>query len=406
MLTLNIDRFLRNIIFLIFMLLPFSTSIEMGAVINFGVFLNYIFLPLFVVKIISVNKKHHISKLDTFILLIIVLLQAWIIFSLKWSTNFGAAFLRASYFSLGSLIFFLYLVTSSKQQFVTNLVKSVNIFSILLSIYFLSNFSFSVYEIGFAKTIVQRFVGGAMALPWGASNIISVVLICSLVTLSLSELFLNITVKKTTLLLISIAIILTLSRTGTAILVVLLGLLLLSRLSLMKSILVSLSFILIAPTAIIFSFVFLSKVDFFANRYSTSNFTSMNGRGEIWSHYLDKIGSDLFNLHGFYGALASNVYTPHNIFISFYYDTGIVGFLLLVLLICFLSVRVLLSSLKISLNKKPFTFLSILLTPLLMLLNLSFEDGIYVPATWYMFFTILVLLIHRNNNYENNKVSQ
>jgi O-antigen ligase len=387
--------------FLIFILLPFSTSVDTGAVINFGFLLHLILLPVCFLYVFVNKKNIKLNKDNALFLVVLLILIFWIFATLIWSGNLTASALRASYILSSSFIYLSFLAVINKKKYIETLIRCINIFVTILSLYFIINFLISVFDIGLAKTVTQRFVGGAMALPWGASNIISVVLLSGLITLFLAECIIKEKVSNMVIMLVSISVLLTLSRTGTLILILAILLISLSRTSVLKSIFINVLALIILPIITFISYLSLSSFDFFANRYSSSNFTSMNGRGEIWSHYIDLINKDPLGLHGFYGALVSNTYTPHNIFISFYYDTGIVGFLLLVLLVFLIGKSVLKSAFKLSFLKEPFKFLLILLLPLMLLLNLSFEDGIYVPATWYMFFSMVVLFQYSGLKNEN-----
>lgn len=391
---INTGKGIDYIYILIFIMLSFSTSIEFGAVINFGVVVNYIFLP-YMLLMLFVNIKfaiyHKIFLYEAVLLLIVLAFLCLVVFSVFISVNVGASALRASYVFLASLIFLLYFIKKDKRSFVFNLLNCSFLLLVFLSFYFIVNFTFSIIENGWATTISERYVGGTMSLPWGASNIISIALTACLGILCIAEILYDRRVRSITFVIYLTAVFLTFSRTGLMIGSMVVFYTLLSRLSLVRGLFFFSFFVIIFPVLVAFIFTYFSSVSLFSNRYSLENIGGMNGRLELWRDYLFKFIDEPFNFHGFYSALSYSEHTPHNIILSIAFDLGVIGVLLfssMLLLLFYLVLRV---ASKFYYKKNITKAVGVIFIPMLCFFNFMFEDGIYIPQTWYVFYVYILV---------------
>ncbi|PRA58951.1 hypothetical protein CQZ98_03685 [Pseudomonas sp. MYb115] len=159
-------------------LLGFSTSPEDGGVLSFGT-------PFFIIAILGFVPVifRYWTYMDwrffLFPLLHILLIVAMTVFAFSPFQSSVRAF-----FNVLGFVIYLGLVCSflSGRLSVDTLARVLICSGATLAVYFIVNFCFSSIELGVQQVILERYVGGAMSLPWGASNTIAQVLLLSAVS--------------------------------------------------------------------------------------------------------------------------------------------------------------------------------------------------------------------------------
>ena len=209
----------------------------------------------------------------------------------------------------------------------------------VMAVYFIVTFTLAVSQLGFANVVVQRYVGGVMSLPWGASNVVASALIYPVFfSVYLAQHAIGAKVWRVAVrvvgLLLCLAIGLTLSRgaaTATAI-----GALTLFGLLDVRSRLKFVGYIaLIAAALVAFDYWILSQQQLtealggaFLERIRGQDVGTLNTRTELWSEYLGFIRSAPIFGEGYYSSLFLHDMSPHNIVLSTLVERGVVGFLM------------------------------------------------------------------------------
>lgn len=314
------------------MLLPFSTSPESGGVVSFGLpFLAiYAFLSLLIML--------HSGRLD---------------FSL--AIGFGAFFLAAMWVSLpysshdlmpplvrlltnllGFTIFLSAFFFMGRAQYSLQMFeKIIAMCGATLAIYYCINLLLNIWVFGIGSVMVERYTGGQSSLPWGASNNISSVLLMCMVTA-------YICIKRdyrwqwvACMLIISVAIVFTMSRTG----IVLMGLFYASMLfagniGIKKTI----GFVFLLSIIVVGSFYYWDSQDpdslhlMVSNRVSGEGLSSGGGRFDIWRERLGLIDDHLFMPIGYYSSLYEYAsMSSHNYYLTVILEQGIIGIVATVL---------------------------------------------------------------------------
>lgn len=211
--------------------------------------------------------------------------------------------------------------------------------ALVLSLYFIVTFVLAVSNWGFGTVIVQRYVGGVMALPWGASNVVASTLIYPVffaLYLGQQAVFSRAwrAAFKGSALLLCLAIALTLSR--GAIIATASGALVLGSLLDFRSRLKFLgSIALIACTLVAFDYWIMSQQQLpeglgqaFLERLQGQEVGTLNTRTELWSEYVGLISMAPVFGEGYYSSMFLHDNGPHNIVLSTLAERGLLGFLM------------------------------------------------------------------------------
>lgn len=221
----------------------------------------------------------------------------------------------------------------------------------VMSAYFVITFLLAVREWGFATVIVQRYVGGVMALPWGASNVVASAL--------LFPLFMGLylarpnteggdsrLLRRGAVFVIFIAIAMTLSR--GAILATACGLVTLGFLMDFRSrarLVVTIALIIGALLAVDYGIVSPrlpsgGLVQAFLERVQDPDVATLNLRTIEWNEYLESIAKTPFLGSGYYSSLGLHDATSHNLIITTVAERGVIGLLLSAAIVMYAAAQV------------------------------------------------------------------
>jgi len=181
-LTIELPKYL---VFFVFgmILLAFSTSPEDGGVLSFGT-------PFFIASMLAfipVIRRFFASvdwRFFIFPALYIILILVMTVFSFS---PFQSS-VRAIFNVIGFVVY-LGLICSvlSRRLSVQMLARILICSGAMLALYFIINFLLRSMELGIEQVVLERYVGGAMSLPWGASNTVAQVLLLSAVSYLILE---------------------------------------------------------------------------------------------------------------------------------------------------------------------------------------------------------------------------
>jgi hypothetical protein len=305
----------------------------------------------------------------------------------------GASLIRAISGLIGYLIF-LYLISLSerKKNLLDDCLYIVTGSGVMLSLYYILNFSLQSVQSGFARVISERSVGGLASLPWGASNVISAVLFFSLATaLYLVDKSKKLGLSHFALTIILFGICLTLSRTG-----IVLSFMLFAFYFAQNNLFSKLPVLLVIGVLLSGSIYYWSIND--PNSFE-SVFTDRveveggNGRLDIWAEKLDFFTANYNNPIGYYSSLyIFDGVSAHNFFITTLIEQSFVGLLSLSFLFYpFFRAKAFLSNDRM-----------LLVGLFLGLVNLFFEDANsnqqYIFILW-LYMAIIYIVIQRQNIY-------
>lgn len=246
--------------------------------------------------------------------------------------DFKASSIRATTQVLGYLLFVVLLLRRDSAQKGAESYINMNLgqvglvlFGALLSLYYLANTYVQTSFSSLESLIYSRFIGGVNSLAWGASNIVASVL---LISFCAALLLFNATggSRKILVLLcvISAGILATLSRNAllcVMIIAVVYAVVLGSRKMLW---LTAVTFFIGGANEFLRRYNLLE--DIFESRTSDlSNVTSVGGRAEIWQHYLAALYERPLGFNGFYSSLSEFGFSPHNWFLTTYWELGAIG---------------------------------------------------------------------------------
>jgi hypothetical protein len=206
---------------------------------------------------------------------------------------------------------------------------SILTFGVILSLYYIINIIFKSIEFGFSSVISERFTGGLSSLPWGASNVVSAVLVFPVAVALARYDFCKKKVYILALSVVSIGMLATLSRAAMIILM----LYLISWILVKKKITFKFLLMLLFSSAIICSIFYiwaeLSSDSFnlmFSDRFDKVNIFSGNSRLDSWVEKLKFFFNNPFYPIGYYGSLTIfEGFTAHNYFITVLLEQSFVG---------------------------------------------------------------------------------
>lgn len=301
------------------LLLAFSSSPSDGAVITYAtpfLFLScLLFIPVFLNNLGSVDFKF----------LIWPILFVLAMFITSFSAVAPLPSLSRVFTNILGLFVFLGLISATMRQRVSvDSTARVLLFSGgVLALYFVLNMIFKSYLYGFQKVILERYVGGAMSLPWGASNTIAQVLLLSVA----SYLMIENKYKSDVLLLLIIctAIVLTFSRSVILLLICMIYIIIGAR-----------RFFLFAGGGLAFlaaySTFFRAGIKgyetFLSTRLSVANMQSGNGRVDTALEKLHYFLNHPFDPIGYYSSIYKFSLSAHNYWITTLVEQSVLGVLI------------------------------------------------------------------------------
>jgi hypothetical protein len=305
--------------------------------------------------------------------------------SLLFSPNLTPALFRFI-IQLGCMVLSLYIASLNrynealKKILLRNLYLAFIVSGFLLALYFMFNTINAINLYGLSILITERGVGMLLSLPWGASNMISSVL---LMPFFVCLAWLNSDFNKNIhyiiwIILISmfISIVLTLSRTTITIL--LLSLFVYGALSRSLKLIVFITSFLFVCYVTIQLYIDSSFIyDLYWQRLANADeLLQANGRVEIWQKYIQYISSNYLIPIGYYGAIYKYKFSGHNFFLTTMVEQSLWG-VLASLAIYFWAARLTIRRyLLASLEFKNF-HLALLMGLLAVFANLQFEDANY-----------------------------
>lgn len=297
-------------------LLPFSTSPDDGGVVSFG-------LPFLVIAAIpaALIFIYRLKLVDP----VLVFLSAAYILLIVVMTFFSPSFLQSSarmmVHVIGYLIFLgllgVFVVDRNSQDIIARMcIVSCSI----LAAYFLVNFGLAALAIGVESVVMERYVGGAMSLPWGASNAIAQVLLLAFVFFAVLEN--RKVIDSILLLIISFGILFTFSRSVIFLMLLMyfvnFGARWMGKFAIYGVLLVFL-------IGITVSFDFSSFDGFIADRINPESIYTGNSRLDLMGEKIDYFFLNPFSPIGYYGSLSNFEQSAHNYWLTTLVEQSVIG---------------------------------------------------------------------------------
>ncbi len=354
------------------LLLNFSSSPDSGGVISYGTpFLlcaAFLCIPVFF---------NNLRKVGLQFLLWPTLFVAFMFFTSFLAVSPLASLVRAAANLVGYLMFLGLVAATMRHRVAVDSIARVLLMSgAVLALYFLLNMVGQSFVFGFRAVILERYVGGAMSLPWGASNTIAQVLLLSVGS------YLAIDNKRkldvVCLLLISCAILFTFSRSVTLLLVCMLYIILGFR---RFAVLIVLGAIAVFVYAMFQSGGSMEYDTFLSSRLSVENMQSGNGRLDTAFEKLSYFIDHPFEPIGYYSSIYNFTLSAHNYWITTLVEQSFLSVMISFLFFCSVGRMALAASRKVF-----YAFLVIMF-------GLMVEDPNFVQPyiiSFWVYFAVLV----------------
>lgn len=317
------------------LLLPFSTSKDgrFGVVVFFGLpclLLLGALVPIYLLEQSSRGRLGLKRNLYSITFISAGYVASMLLFSFV-SPMLVPSLVRAVPNLIGYFIF-LYLVSFSVLPIdqlaavYTKVSRVLSASGTVLAIYFIGNIAVVSSDLGIRRVLLERYVGGAMSLPWGASNTIAAILLLPLISTACLRRFearsgLGGYVQPAVMFL---AILLTMSRGALCALLAALALFFLTRKNYKLLI-----FVLVIAAIAISAFYWGDHALFaeiWAERASRQKMYEFNGRSEIWHSHLQYFLKHPFEPIGYYASLFTSERTSsHNLLLTTLLEQGIAG---------------------------------------------------------------------------------
>lgn len=309
-------------------LLPFSTSPDQFIVVSFG--LPFIIFSLFIGSDLIIKTLFEVQGSLLYLLLIALLFSIVPIFTSFLSPTLGPSLYRAVVFFIGYLLAIWSLGMSRSNKGLRLIYHAFMLNGLVLSSYYIVNFLVRSGEFGVANVLLDRVAGGYASLPWGASNVVAAVILVTLICCFALGNFTDSRLFWLLLVVGTLAIALTLSRTVAILL--LFSFFLFGYRNFRREGLVTSSLILLLTICIViasmymfiiyesdtFNYLTTSRIDF-------DNITSGGGRLDIWADSFRNIPETLFIPNGYYSSLYLYGLTSHNYFLTTALEQGFFG---------------------------------------------------------------------------------
>lgn len=292
-------------------LLGFSTSPEDGGVLSYGTpfFLAsmLVFMPVIIRNWADMDWSFFIFP---FIHILLIVAMTALSFNQFQSS------VRAFFNVLGFVIY-LGLICSVLRRLlsVQALARILICSGAVLAVYFIVNFFLSSMELGIQQVMLERYVGGAMSLPWGASNTIAQVLLLSAVSYTVLD-----ERRKSDFLmfcLITVGICLTFSRSNMFLLFLLFFVVFRVRQLIVAGAILSFVLGIFFAYMVIFVGWDLSGFDtFLSSRTNVEVLATGNGRLQTLIEKIDYLAEHPFEPIGYYSSLFYFELSAHNFWMT------------------------------------------------------------------------------------------
>lgn len=323
---------------------------------------------------------------------------SWMVITCFWSAQPFPSLSRALINVLGLVLFIFFTLVAPGGSMPAILLRRVvfgtTLATSICAAYYVGNLIGVLIEFGPAAVFVERFVGGLMSLPWGASNTIAAVLLLGVgVTLIHRNLYTPLTLWIALLVQIA-AVIFTLSRNGSALMALLvwLGTTRTEHRRILTW-LVAVAFIVALVSATIVDAEAVTAL--LDDRLSGGEDLS-NGRVDQWAVMLGHVMSDPFGMVGYYGSIYTFELSAHNFLLNTLVEQGFPGLLLAVAFVYQLfTLRPRTAGTNVRSN--PLTYPKLWCV---VALNLSFEDPNftqpYIIVFWLVVASQVLFLLTRH----------
>lgn len=354
------------------LLLSFSSSPGSGGVISYGtpflLLAAFLFIPVF---------YNNLSRVNIQFLLWPTLFVVLIFLTSFLAVSPLASIVRAAANFVGYLMFLGLIAASMRHRVSVDSIARVLLMSGgVLAIYFLLNMVWQSFVFGFRAVILERYVGGAMSLPWGASNTIAQVLLLSVGS------YLAIDNKKKIdiifLMFISLAILFTFSRSVSVLLICMLYIVMGFRRFAV--------FVMLGALAAFIYAVFqggssVGYDTFISSRLNVEDMQSGNGRLDTAFEKLSYFFNHPFEPIGYYSSIYNFTLSAHNYWITTLVEQSFFSVIISLLFFCSVGKMALATSRKLF-----YGFLVVML-------GLMVEDPNFVQpyiVSFWVYFAVIV----------------
>ena len=302
--------------------LGFSTSPEDGGVLSFGT-------PFFIAAMLAFMPVifRYLADIDWRFFLFPFLYIFLIVVMTAFSFSPFQSSVRAFFNVVGFVVYLGLICSVLSQRLSVQALARILIFSgAVLAMYFIVNFFLSSMEHGIQQVVLERYVGGAMSLPWGASNTIAQVLLLSAVSYTILE-----ERRKFDFLmfcLIAVGICLTFSRSNMLLLFLLLFFVFRMRQ------LIMVGFVSVFVLGVFFAYMVisvgwdLSGFDtFLSSRTDVELLATGNGRLQTMIEKIDYLVDHPFEPIGYYSSLFHFELSAHNFWMTSLIEESLVAVL-------------------------------------------------------------------------------
>ncbi|MHC8292809.1 hypothetical protein [Pseudomonas sp. LB3P58] len=321
MLNIRLPKYLAFFV-LGMILLGFSTSPEDGGVLSFGT-------PFFIASMLAFMPVifRYLADMDWRFFLFPFLYIFLIVVMTAFSFSPFQSSVRA-FFNVVGFVIYLGLICSvlSQRLSVQALARILICSGAMLAMYFIVNFFLSSMEHGIQQVILERYVGGAMSLPWGASNTIAQVLLLSAVSYTILD-----ERRKFDFLmfcLVAVGICLTFSRSNMLLLLLLFFVVFRMRQ------LVVVGFISVFILGVFFAYMVISVGwdlsgfnTFLSSRTDVELLATGNGRLQTMMEKIDYLVDHPFEPIGYYSSLFHFELSAHNFWMTSLIEESLVAVL-------------------------------------------------------------------------------
>jgi len=297
-------------------LLPFSTSPDDGGVVSFG--LPFLFIAAIPAALIFVYR---LKLVDPVLFFLSAAYIALIVVMTFFSPSFLQSSARMIVHVIGYLIFLGLVGVLVVDRHSQDIIARMCIISCcILAAYFLVNFVLTSLVTGVESVVMERYVGGAMSLPWGASNTIAQVLLLAFVFFAVLEN--RKVIDSIFLLIISLGILFTFSRSVIFLMLlmyfVIFGARRLGKFSIYGALLVFLIGFAVSTD-------FSSFEGFIADRINPESIYTGNSRLDLMAEKIDYFLFNPLSPIGYYGSLSYFEYSAHNYWLTTLVEQSFIG---------------------------------------------------------------------------------
>jgi O-antigen ligase len=184
----------------------------------------------------------------------------------------------------------------------------------VLSVHYLSNIVQLVLDGRFADAIYERYVGGLMSLPWGASNTIASALIMPLAAslIAIASFGKQARLMRLTAIVIVTCILATMSR-GAIVFLVVAAIAYSAMDKRPKTVLCGAAILIVVGAALTWFIGFDAVASYLDTRqFAENELATGNGRTDLWASAWDAIRAEFPFPIGYYGGMEKLGHSPHN----------------------------------------------------------------------------------------------